>query len=91
MKRLKKLLIMLTCSAMFGFAAAMATAMVLGVYDLGRGSPDRPRLAREWISIPEWQVFMSRADVAVLAVGVIVALLAAIAIGYLLRVRENNR
>jgi len=74
MTRLKAIGATVVLGMIAGLGGAVMAAVAVGILDLGRGTPERPSLNRAWIELPEWGVFMSRADGVVLSVGTCVGL-----------------
>jgi len=77
MHKRRKALLVSFASAAIGCATAITAAIVLAVVDLGRQGHLRESLNRSWIAIPEWGMFMSRADVMMLSCGVFASVVSA--------------
>lgn len=61
-----------------GIAAALLLAIALAITDIYLSGHGHPTLSRPWLEIPEWGIFLSRADVILLAGSGIAALAAGV-------------
>lgn len=80
MNKLRRYGLSILGAAAAGLAAAVLLAVVLAVVDIYLSGHSRPTLSRPWIELPDWGIFLSRADVVLLAGALMAALAAGLAL-----------
>jgi len=61
-----------------GVVAAFLLAIILAIVDLYLSGHSRPTLSRAWLSVPEWGISLSRADVILLSGAFLTAVTSAV-------------
>jgi hypothetical protein len=87
MNKLRRYGLSILGAAAAGFAAAVLLAVILAIVDIYLSGHGQPTLSRQWIELPDWGIFLSRADVVLLAG----ALIAALAAGFALAANDYHK